>query len=181
MTIAIAARALEGVLVYADKKIIASDGATTEGCKIYRARLEKDGFLALASASNDAIAAEALAVDILAHARRVTSQENIWAEVQSAMIKWCKPYAADLPSIQFLMALRTGRSARLYLLQPRNQIVPVPVKRAIGAGSRVVDVMLDDVLPVEMIFSVKVALFNLAYLARKAKDQESSVGGGSKS
>jgi len=183
MTIAIGTRCQTGVLLYADKKVIASDGVTTEGCKIYRTRLASDGFLALASASTDAIAAEALAVDIMGHARMVKEQSTIWGAVQTAMVNWCKPYGRDLPSIQFLMALRTEEIARLYLLQPRNQIVPILAKRAIGAGGRVVDVMLDDVIPDDLCaaFVAKVALFNLAYMVRRAKDQESRVGGGSKS
>jgi len=182
MTIAIASRATTGVLLYADKKIIASDGATTEGCKIYRRRLPDDGFIALASAADDAVASEALAIDLMAHANGVQDQSMIWGAIQQAMVRWCEPYPPnELPSIQYLMALRTSNIARLYLLQLRNQIVPVSVKRAIGAGSRIVDAMLDDVLPDDFIFHPKVALFNMAYMARKAKDSESSVGGGSRS
>lgn len=182
MTIAIASRATKGVLLYADKKIIASDGATTEGCKIYRSPLLKNGFIALASAANDGIAAEALAVDLMAHAKGVKNQDAIWGAIQTSMVRWCEPYpSGELPNIQYLMALRTSDIARLYLLQVRNQIVPVPHRRAIGAGSRIVDAMLDDVLPEDLPFTAKVALFNLAYMARKAKDQESTVGGGSKS
>jgi hypothetical protein len=147
-----------------------------------RSALAGDGFIALASSSNDGIAAEALAVDLMAHAKGVENQEHIWGAIQTAMVKWCKPYPpGELPSIQYLMALRTSSIARMYLLQPRNQIVPVPQRRAIGAGARVVDAMLDDVFPEDLPFEANVALFNMAYMARKAKDQESQVGGGSKS
>jgi len=182
MTIAIAARATDGVLLYADKKIIASDGATTEGCKIYRSQLENNGYIALASATNDAIAAEALAVDLISRAKGEKDQKRIWGTIQTAMVNWSQPYpAGELPNIQYLMALRTFDTARLYLLQLRNQIVPVPHRRAIGAGGRIVDAMLEDVLPESFPFEPKVVLFNAAYMVRKAKDNESSVGGGSKS
>jgi len=182
MTIAISCRATKGVILYADKKIIASDGATTEGCKIYRGELANKGFIALASATNDGIAAEALAVDIIARVKGEKKQERIWGVVQTAMVKWCEPYpSGELPAIQYLMALRTNDLARTYLLQVRNQIVPIANRRAIGAGGRVVDAILEDVLPEMLPVEPKAALFNMAYMVRKAKDQESTVGGGSRS
>jgi hypothetical protein len=182
MTIAIACRATDGVLLYADKKIIASDGATTEGCKIYRSKLAKDGFIALASATNDGIAAEALAVDLIAHAKGEKDQSRIWGAIQTAMVNWCAPYpSGELPDIQYLMALRTSSIARTFLLQVRNQIIPIPFRRAIGAGSRIVDAIIEDVLPDLLPVQPKAALFSMAYMARKAKDQEYKVGGGSRS
>lgn len=182
VTIAISNRSVDGVILYADKKIIASDGATTEGTKIYRASLPNDGYIALASAANDAIASEALAVDLISRAKGEKDQKKIWGTIQSAMVNWSAPYpAGELPQIQYLMALRTFGQARIYLLQLRNQIVPVPSRRAIGAGGRIVDAMLEDVFPEGVPFDTKVSLFNMAYMARRAKDNESSVGGGSRS
>jgi len=185
MTIAIAARCQSGVLLYADKKIVASDGATTEGCKIYKTSLTDDGFLALASATADAIAAEALARRILDDAKMITTPialEAMMRQVEQSLTEWCQPYAAnELPSIQFLMAIRVTGQAALFLIEPRNKIIPIPLKRSIGAGGRIVDAMIDAVFPDDLIFVPKVALLNMAYLARRAKDEELNVGGGSKS
>jgi hypothetical protein len=180
MTIAISSRVVSGVLLYADKKIINSDGATTEGCKIYRGALAKNGFIALASATSDGIAAEALAVDLIAHAKGEKDQRRLWGAIQTAMVNWCAPYpAGELPDIQYLLALRTDDVARTYLLQLRNQIIPVTSRRAIGAGGRVVDAIIEDVLPEMLPVQPKAALFSIAYMVRKAKVQEYKVGGGS--
>jgi hypothetical protein len=180
MTIAIESKSVEGgAILYADRNVIANDGTRTQGCKIYSRDLAT-GSVALASATNNAIAAEGLAMQMLAdlESGEYSDLQDMINRIRWNLQNWSEPYPADELDTKFLMVLAFSRQTNLYLLQPRNNIMPVPQKYAIGAGARVVDPILNVLPPEDSLFDRRQTLCRLACMTKHAKEQEAAVGPG---
>lgn len=166
-----------GVWLYADRNIVAGDLSRTEGCKIYSRDLPF-GSVALANATDDAIAGEGLAgriLDDLANPRAVELRK-VAERVRRQMQNWSKAYRKE-PSLQSLMEFSHSGETYLYLLQTPNSVIPVKHVYSIGGGARVIEPLLKTVTPEDLLFAPRVALMHLAYVTRRAKDQEALVGG----
>lgn len=180
MTIAIESKSVEGgAILYADRNVIATDGTRTQGRKIYSRDLPT-GSVALASATNNAIAAEGLALQMLddLESGQCADLEEVINRIRWKLQNWSEPYPADELDTKFLMALAFSNQTNLYLLQPRNNIMPVQQKYSIGTGARVVDPILNVLLPEDSLFDRRQTLCRLAYMTKHAKEQEATVGPG---
>src|SRR6266568_6068307 len=105
MTVAIGSKCIGGVILYADRNVIGTDGSKTQACKIY-SRNTRDGAIALASATDDAAASEALAQQILDDLSKTKFQNvsKLISQLRKNLIEWSAPYPKDL-TMQYLMAV----------------------------------------------------------------------------
>jgi hypothetical protein len=178
MTAASGAKCIGGVFLYTDRNVIASDGAATQGCKIYHRNLV-DGSIALASATDDAIAAQGLADQLLDEvvAEDCRTIQETTECVRRTIVNWSNPYSPEeLGATQFLMAVGTGGGSYLYIVQPRNTVTEVRHNQAIGAGARVVERLLPSLFCEGLMYEPRTALFMLAYATKHAKMEEAFVG-----
>ncbi len=165
-------------MLYADRNIVASDLARTEGSKIYRRDLP-EGSVAIANATDDAIAGEGLAHRILDEVTRTQSRDppKITEAIRRQLQNWSKAYQKEKqPSIQSLIVFGHSGHTYLYLLQPPNTVIPKD-RYSIGSGARVTDSMLKALAPDGLELSPRETLLHLAYMTRHAKQQEALVGG----
>ncbi len=170
MTIAIGTLYSEGAIVCADTKVVASDGATTTGSKVFASLTPKGRMFRIADAAEDANAAKMLAGEI-SHA--ICDAENpykLGAPIKAVMGPWHSSYHhVRPPNLQFVIAsLVVGdEQAQVFLCEPPSTVAygwPI----AIGQGARAVDPHLSILIPLKNL-NVRSALLRLAYLMYLAK------------
>ena len=88
MTIAIGTLYTDGVIICADTKVVASDGATTSDMKVTVLAGEKAGIFAIADAAEDAHAAKMLAAEIRDSAWKAIDPRHPEPEIKAVMTSW---------------------------------------------------------------------------------------------
>jgi hypothetical protein len=184
MTIAIGTLYSGGVIVCADSKVVASDGATTSDSKVTVLAGEKSGIFAVADAAEDAHAAKMLACEIRDAACKAANPRCPEKEIKSVMTEWHSSYgSAQPPHLQFILArvlppYTRIDNGRIYLCEPPATVMDT-TSIAVGRGSRVVDPLLrllNEACRLEV--NVKMTLVRLAFLMYRAKKDEGSACGG---
>jgi len=181
MTVVIGAKCIGGVILYADRNVIGTDGSKREGDKIWLRDLPQGlAAIAIASATDDAVASENLAKIILDDFEKATPTDfrDLTSRVREHLRTWNEPYNEEL-SISYLLAASLAGEAKLYLLQPRNKVIEIPQRYAIGAGATVAEPLFDSLLPENTLVLPEMTLMRMAYMVRHAKEQVAFVGGGS--
>jgi hypothetical protein len=182
MTVVIGTKCGNGeVILYADRNVIGSDGSKREGDKIWSRELSRGPIaIAIASATDDAVASENLAKLILDDFEGTPPKDfgELVSRVRVQLQAWNEPYAEEL-AISYLMAASLSGEVKLYLVQPRNKVLEIPQRYAIGSGATVVEPLLELLLPEGSYFPADKTLIRLAYMVRHAKEQVAFVGGGS--
>jgi 20S proteasome alpha/beta subunit len=174
MTIAIGADYIDGIIICADTKVVASDGATTSDMKISLALGPPQRAVAVATAAEDARAATMLAEEIsLAAGARDAGPEHI----KAIMTAWHNAYGEQrAPQLQFVLG--DGVNQTIYLCEPPATVWECgPI--AIGRGSRAVEPFLD--IPHGLVphsASMRATLLRMAFLMYRAKKDEGSSCGG---
>ena len=104
MTIAIGADYDGGVIICADTKVVASDGATTSDMKVALAMGPARRMVAVANAAEDGHAATMLAEEI---GLAVGGTENPEQDLKALMTAWHNSYgSAHPPQLQFIVGIR---------------------------------------------------------------------------
>jgi len=181
MTVALASKCEGGACLYADRIIIGTNGSMSEACKVWHRNLTNDRAIALATATSDFDAAQALAERILdgVASTNFDTIEEIRNYVEGHLLTWSEPYHSGELALEsvFLMATAVAGAVHLHFLQPRHTIVPVPHARVIGSGEPVAKPIVDGLLPEHVPVSPQVTLLRLAYAAKRAKEQAVGRGG----
>jgi len=181
MTIAIGTSFDGGAIVCADTKVSASDGATTEGSKVFLGITRTRRMYVLANSAEDAYAAKMLGGEISNALSLADKSFRVEETIKPVMERWYNGYHhIQPPQIQFLLAFaqESWDSVMLYYCEPPNTVAHgSPI--AIGKGSRAVDPALNILSPVgKKRLDVKSALVKLAYLMHLAKRDEGTACGG---
>jgi hypothetical protein len=180
MTIAIGTLFDGGAIVCADTKVSASDGATTDGSKVFLGVTRTRRMYAIADSAEDAYAAKMLAGEISTAISLADKSFRMEETVKRVMGPWYNSYHhVQPPQIQFLIAFTQEgwEQPTLYFCEPPSTVsYGSPI--AIGKGSRVVDPALDIFWSTGKRIDAKSALMKLAYLMYLAKRDEGAACGG---
>jgi 20S proteasome alpha/beta subunit len=180
MTIAIGASFEGGAVVCADTKIVATDGATTNGSKVTLALTPKKMAYAIANAAEDGNAANMLASEMTSAACSAANWTDLVKRVKQTMTEWYSGFgAARPPALHFLLSHGGNEHSGIYFCEPPNTVLSVTHVMAIGQGARPIEPLLDKLFWPIPKFGVKSALLKLAYLMHRAKSEEGSACGGS--
>jgi hypothetical protein len=179
MTIAIGAEFEGGAVLAADTMIVATDGATTHGSKVF-VSLNKDQMAyAVANAAEDGNAAKMLAGEISSAACGSTDYGEMQNEIKKVMTEWYSSFGVSKPPmLQFLLSYGGKQSRGIFFCEPPSTVLRVTHAMAIGRGARPVDPLLAETFWPLPAFDVKSALLKVAYLMRCAKAEEGSACGG---
>jgi 20S proteasome alpha/beta subunit len=179
MTIAIGAEFEGGTIVCADTKIVATDGATSEGSKVMLSVNDRKIAYAIANAAEDGNAASMMASELGSAACGSESWAEISQNLKRVMTEWYSGFGgAKPPVLQFILSYGGLFNSGLYFCEPPNTVLRVSHVIAIGRGSRPIEPMMHGLFwPIPM-FGVKEALLKVAYLMYRAKKDEGSACGG---
>lgn len=182
MTIAIGARFVGGVIISADTKVVASDGATTRDSKVSLSVTRTKRMFAIADAAFDGYAAKMLAKEITSVVCNVKDENNLVTEIKTVMGDWYNSYKYQTPpSSQFILGCTFAGhdEGQLYFCEPPSTVLYCWEPIVIGQGARAVEPILSILSSQpKKILDVKSALLRLAYLMHVAKQQEGSACGG---
>jgi hypothetical protein len=179
LTIAIGADYYGGIIVCADTKVVATDGATTADFKLAIGLGSQPKTVVIANAAEDGHAATMLAEEIILAIGNVNmEQEEEW-QIKKVMTAWHNSYGAQqAPNLQFIVGTVSGNLDRILLCEPPATVLEChPV--AIGRGARAVESFLhipDGLVPHSA--SMRATLLRLAFLMYRAKKDEGSACGG---
>jgi hypothetical protein len=182
MTIAIGTRFTGGVIVCADSKVVASDGATTDESKVSLSLTVTKRIFGIADAAEDGNAAKMLAGDIMNAVCDSHNPYKLAPDVTSVMASWYNSYgAAQVPHLQFILGsvVIGHKDGNVYLCEPPATVLNTIGPIAIGRGARAVEPLL-SILTGQggRPLALKPTLLRLAYLMYKAKKDEGSACGG---
>lgn len=180
MTIAIGTYYDKGIIVCADSKVVASDGATTNGLKLSLALGQNRRFIAIANAAEDGHAATMLSDDIAIAIGDAQDEGSAKSNIKAVMTTWHNAYGSQsAPHLQFVVGIVAPGERDVLLCEPPATVIEdAPV--AIGRGARAVERFLE--LEARFLTGdsppMKVALLRLAFLMYHAKKEEGSACGG---
>jgi 20S proteasome alpha/beta subunit len=182
VTIAIGTRFTGGVIVCADSKVVASDGATTDQSKVSLSLTATKRIFGIADAAEDGNAAKMLAGEIMNAVCDSQSPYKLAPDVTSVMASWYNSYGVTQPpQLQFILgAVVIGHEGgNVYLCEPPATVLNTIGPVAIGRGARAVEPLLSVLTGVGgSPFALKPTLLRLAYLMYRAKKDEGSACGG---
>ena len=136
--------------------------------------------MTLASATEDGIAAECLANQILEAIAKnpPASPRGMADEACRQMQDWHTSYTPGVaPNLNYLMIAHCNKQQELYLLQPPRSFL-LKHAFAIGLGAREAQPILDKLIPKEAFYKPDAALMYLTYMAKRAEAEEAFIGGG---
>jgi hypothetical protein len=177
LTIAIGADYYGGIIICADTKVVATDGATTADMKLSIGLASK--MVVVANAAEDGHAATMLADEIIFAIANTRTEEEEQQNIKQVMTTWHNSYGAQAaPHLQFIIGVTSGNLERILLCEPPATVLEChPV--AIGRGARAVEPFLhipDGLIPHSA--SMRATLLRLAFLMYRAKKDEGSACGG---
>ncbi len=179
MTIAIGAEFEGGVAVCADTKIVATDGATTHGSKVFVSVTQKQMAYAIANAAEDGHAADMLAGELSSAACASENWADLQKKLKQTMTDWYLGFGTVKPPVlHFLLSYGGKEQSGLFFCEPPNTVLRVTHAIAIGQGARPIDTFIKNLFWPIPKFGVKTALLRLAYLMCRAKNEEGSACGG---
>jgi hypothetical protein len=181
MTIAIGTCFDGGVIVCADTRVVATDGATTSDSKLFASLSPKGRLFLIADAAEDANAAKMLGREISSAICDVENPYEPGPAIKAAMTTWHSSYHHfQPPNLQFLIAsvVVGNKSGQVFLCEPPSTVAfgwPI----AIGRGARAVEPRISILGPYAgKSMDAKSALLRLGYLMFLAKRDEASACGG---
>jgi len=149
MTIAIGSRflygSIEGALICADSRVVATDGATTWGSKTHLSLTPRGSAFAIAGAADDGDASNMLAGEITSAlcGDDVEHLGKIKSVVTEKMTAWYSAYGSGrAPSIQYVLAAAVGHKCDMFFCSPPNTVLQRSVPFSVGQGARVVDPLI---------------------------------------
>jgi hypothetical protein len=183
MTIAIGTHFVDGVILCADTRLVDDKGGITYGSKIQQRGGIKGNVFAIAHAANDSNAAAMLASEILDSVEMCLDRQQIELIIKQHMTRWQSDYGqTSVPLLQFIFACSVGQKAYLYFCRPPNIVIQKFPGASVAAGSAatIVETLIPFVLqqPVgNPSRDIESTLMKLAYLMRRAKNEDLYAGG----
>jgi hypothetical protein len=179
LTIAIATDYYGGIIVCADTKVVASDGATTTDMKLSIGIGRPRKVVVIANAAEDGRAATMLANEMMVAIGNAKTPKEEEEKIKDIMTAWHNAYGAqEAPRLQFIIGAMSGSLERILLCEPPATVLEEhPV--AIGRGARAVEPLLhvpNTLVPHSA--SMQATLLRLAFLMYRAKKDEGSACGG---
>jgi hypothetical protein len=175
LTIAIGTDYNEGIIICADSKVVASDGATTTDMKISLVMGPPRRMVAVATAAEDARAATMLAESISLAAGNPDADPD--KDIKPIMTAWHNAYGKQqAPQLQFILGDAAHKA--IYLCEPPATVLEC-CPLAIGRGARAVEPYMD--IPDGLVphsAPMRATLLRLAFLMYRAKKDEGSACGG---
>jgi hypothetical protein len=179
MTIAIGAKFNGGVVVCADTKVVATDGATHHGSKVFLGTNPERMAWAVANAADDGNAAKMLAGELSYAVADAENYGDLIKQLKEKMTEWYSAFGSNKPpALHFLISWGGKGSSSLFFCEPPNTVYSVSHVMPIGQGARPIEPMVDGLFCTIPKFGVRSALLKLAYLMHIAKNQEGSACGG---
>jgi 20S proteasome alpha/beta subunit len=179
LTIAIGAKFEGGVVVCADTKVVATDGATHHGSKVTLSVNRKKMAYAIANAAEDGNAAKMLSGDLSSAACQSENYVDLRHGLIEEMTKWYGGFGSmKPPALHFLLSAGGNNSSALYFCEPPNTVLFISYAMAIGQGARPIEPFTESLFWGIPVFGVKSALLKLAYLMHVAKSEEGAACGG---
>lgn len=179
LTIAIGARYTDGIIICADTKVVATDGATTSNTKMMFGIGPPNRRIVIADAGEDARAGMMVAEQIVTAIGRSKNWLDTEMRIKEVMTKWYNAYGAHhAPTLQFILGVTPSDGGSIYLCEPPATVLDC-IPLAIGRGSRAVESLLESpggLLPYSA--PLRATLLRLAFLMYRAKKDEGSACGG---
>lgn len=177
MTLAAGFHAKEGLLIFADTNVIMSDGTKKQGRKLAHVK-GKSGVFGIANAAEDGNAANTLVTNILKEFEKkdFSSFDEIETALVAQMSTWAFAHTKPPETGLIFAAVWKGES-RLYYCEPPNTILLKAPYAATGSGSKITDPLKDTLINDNIDVPVRVRLWQVAYLAYRAKKEDAWCGG----
>ena len=162
MTIAIGAQFEGGVAVCADTKVVATDGATHWGSKVFLGVSPDRMAWAIANAADDGNAAKMLAEELSSAVSDSKNYKDLLKRAKEIMTSWYSAFGnVKPPIVHFLVSLGGKDNSSLYFCEPPNTVCSVGDVMAIGQGARPIESFANDLFWSIPKFGAKSALLKL--------------------
>jgi 20S proteasome alpha/beta subunit len=179
MTIALGLLCGGGAIVAADTRSVNQGGSSTRGRKVAVVDTKEIAF-AIAEASEDANATEALVRKIASHLgqKKPTTWNDLESEISAVMTEWAYAFSQGPPATELIGGITIPKlGTRLYFCQPPNTVLPkLEGYVSVGSGAHVTDPLFRTLFyPCPQSRNAQVVLREISYLMYRSKGIEGNA------